>query len=246
MIRESKIFTTSDGKEFKTYSTAINHERKIKVENVKKYYNMTENQITSKLKEISSYHATIKALLNHESDWTKWELNILDLLVKENLFKEKEKTTLYIFIENYWGNKKEKELFKVNGANFADPELYCEDEYKVVEIIDETPILRKIVYDYKYTWSERIKKKLDNGEELSESDIKAMTYELDEVHRKEGHDRRWSRSVTSVVELEGKLYAIDWEEGLTENQENEFYNQPYPVKLETEEIVVTKTNIIKI
>lgn len=38
-----------------------------------------------------------------------------------------------------------------------------------------------------------------------------------------GENRRWSRSMTSIVEdCDGKLYRVFWEDGLTESQEN-FY-----------------------
>jgi hypothetical protein len=34
---------------------------------------------------------------------------------------------------------------------------------------------------------------------------------------------------------------VEWEEGLTENQENEFYNQPYEVEKKTYEKTITVT-----
>jgi hypothetical protein len=37
-----------------------------------------------------------------------------------------------------------------------------------------------------------------------------------------GDSGRWSRLVTTIVSIDGRYYAIDWDEGLTENQENEF------------------------
>lgn len=39
----------------------------------------------------------------------------------------------------------------------------------------------------------------------------------------EGVDRRWSRTVTTVVQhVSGDYYAFNWEHGLTESQENEY------------------------
>lgn len=40
--------------------------------------------------------------------------------------------------------------------------------------------------------------------------------------------RRWSESMVSICEFEGKFYSIEWERGLTECQENEFYAQDAP------------------
>ena len=46
----------------------------------------------------------------------------------------------------------------------------------------------------------------------------------------DGEDSRWTRHMTTIFKYEDKLYALEWEQGLTEYQENEFYNQPYEVK----------------
>lgn len=79
--------------------------------------------------------------------------------------------------------------------------------------------------------AKRIYKDLQDGEKLSNSDLSYLVYnfELDD-ERDCGENRRWSRSVCSIVELGGKHYSITWEQGLTENQENEFWNQPVEVE----------------
>ena len=71
-------------------------------------------------------------------------------------------------------------------------------------------------------------KKITNGVELSESELSDLVWEysVDEV---DGECGRWTQSMKSIVELCGKYFAIDWERGLTEHQEHEFYNQPYKV-----------------
>ena len=48
-----------------------------------------------------------------------------------------------------------------------------------------------------------------------------------EVDRKCEDDRRWSRTVHSIVELDGHHYSIDWDEGLTEMQDDEFFEGDY-------------------
>ncbi len=72
--------------------------------------------------------------------------------------------------------------------------------------------------------------KLERGEELTESEI---TYFLacmgEPVSEEEGERHRWTEEVHTVTRLNGKLYAVDWERGLTENNENEYPNQPYEV-----------------
>lgn len=55
-----------------------------------------------------------------------------------------------------------------------------------------------------------------------------LVYES-EIEREEGEDRRWARSMYSVVEADdGKFYGIPWDMGLTEMQPNEFDTDDYP------------------
>ena len=82
--------------------------------------------------------------------------------------------------------------------------------------------------------------KLKNGEELSEKEIKKMVYEGNFVDEIEGDDYRWQRDVQTIIDIDGQLYAVDWLMGLTECQENDFFNQPYKVKC-VEKVIRTKS-----
>ena len=55
-----------------------------------------------------------------------------------------------------------------------------------------------------------------------------------------GDRGRWSITTQSIIELRDKCFAIDWEKGATEMQENEFYNQPYEVKKVEKMVPVTE------
>ena len=81
--------------------------------------------------------------------------------------------------------------------------------------------------------------KIQNGEHLSQTELKFLVYECDQVDEVEGADHRWARDVTTVVRLCGKYVAIDWQRGLTENSVNIINNQPYFVHKEEKMIVVT-------
>lgn len=81
--------------------------------------------------------------------------------------------------------------------------------------------------------------KIDNGIELSEKELKMLVWEY-EIDASYGENRRWSRSVTTIVQLGDRYFAIEWEEGLTEMQENEFYEQPYEVEKTEKTVVVTE------
>ena len=81
--------------------------------------------------------------------------------------------------------------------------------------------------------------KLKNGEELSECELRELCwsdYMVDEI---KGDDHRWQREMTTIIDVNGQLYAIDWMCGLTEYQESEFWDQPYKVKKVEKEITQT-------
>ena len=65
------------------------------------------------------------------------------------------------------------------------------------------------------------------------------------IETKYGENRRWTRSAYTIVELCHKYFRIDWEEGLTEGQENEFYCQPYEVEKHEYEKTITVKEWVK-
>lgn len=81
--------------------------------------------------------------------------------------------------------------------------------------------------------------KLKAGENLTERELKTLVYEGNEVDEIEGDSGRWTQSVQTIIEVDGVLYAVDWQRGLTECQENEFYDQPYKVKRVEKEVTTT-------
>lgn len=69
--------------------------------------------------------------------------------------------------------------------------------------------------------------KIDNNEKLSEREIRdLLEYK---IMKDEGEDRRWSKSVRTLVQLENRYFIIDWESGLTEYQDDSYLNQPKEV-----------------
>ena len=84
--------------------------------------------------------------------------------------------------------------------------------------------------------------KIDKGEKLNESEIQDLIeYEFE---RKHGENRRWIRTVTSIIELGDRYFSINWEEGFTEYQENMYYNQPIEVEKKTYPKTITVTEWI--
>lgn len=246
MVTEVKMYEAKDGKLFKTKQGAQNHNRKEAANTVLESLGLTKEEISGKLQALSQRNFVVKSMLEHEPDWTKWEVYHI-LSIDKKLFAEPQKKTEYIKKYKGWGESKEEILFTEQDDDFKDPEMHCGDEWKVVGIEDTNALNRKVYLDYKYTWEERMLKKINSGEELNESEISGLATELAVVYEEEGEARRWSKSMLSVVELMGELFAVEWEKGLTENQEDSFYEQPYPVELETEEKIIKTiiTTVVK-
>lgn len=78
--------------------------------------------------------------------------------------------------------------------------------------------------------------KIDAGEKLSEYELKILALEF-AIERIEGDDHRWQREIRSICELGGRLFEVNWMNGLTECQEDNFYEQPF----EVEKVTYTKT-----
>ena len=91
---------------------------------------------------------------------------------------------------------------------------------------------------YQEHFAEIMVHKIDNNEVLTKDELKALVCENYNVARMIGDSGRWTRAVSSVIELCGRYFEIDWEQGLTESQENEFLEQPYEVELRTSEKIM--------
>lgn len=89
-------------------------------------------------------------------------------------------------------------------------------------------------------WELEILRKIDNKEELTESEISDLASEF-KVDVKYSSNRRWSRSATTISEIDGRYFRIQWENGLTEKQPNEYDNQPVEVYKHTYDKTITVT-----
>jgi len=79
-------------------------------------------------------------------------------------------------------------------------------------------------------WELEVLRKIDNKEKLDESELSDLVFEY-EVDTDYSDNRRWSRSATTISQIGDRYFRIEWENGLTENQPNEFYKQPVEVEL---------------
>lgn len=87
--------------------------------------------------------------------------------------------------------------------------------------------------------------KMYAGVELTEKELKALTWgeaedEYKIITELEGECSRWTRAVDTIIKVEEDYWDIPWERGLTEYQENEYWEQPFRVKPVEEIVKVTK------
>lgn len=76
--------------------------------------------------------------------------------------------------------------------------------------------------------------KLDKGEKLDEDELWSLACDaygegVREVETTFEEPGRWSRGAHTVVQLGDRYWRVDWEQGLTEMQDNEFWRQPVEV-----------------
>ena len=88
--------------------------------------------------------------------------------------------------------------------------------------------------------------KIDNKETFTERELKALIWEFDEADCIKGDDGRWSRNITSIIRLGDRFFSINWEQGLTENQDDYGFTQPEEVRLEEKEVTVIEKHWINI
>ena len=81
-------------------------------------------------------------------------------------------------------------------------------------------------------------KKFDNKEKFTEEELRELIFGGYEVDLIVGENLRWNRYVTSIIEINDRFFAIEWSQGLTELQLNEFDEQPYEVKMIEKQIIV--------
>lgn len=115
-------------------------------------------------------------------------------------------------------------------------------------VIEQLPIQKKKKQDEDYYtehFEEIMLEKIDAGEKLTEDELSELAYDYGE-EREYGENRRWSRSVTSIVKIKDRFFCIEWENGLTGSQPNEFYNQPYEVTKKTYEKTITVTEWVSV
>lgn len=93
--------------------------------------------------------------------------------------------------------------------------------------------------------------KINNNEKFTSEELQDIVYggfEDENVSQlkpayfvtvEKGEDHRWDKEMRTIYQLDGNYYAIPWRQGLTEHQEDSFWNQPYKVtkKIEVKTVI---------
>lgn len=87
---------------------------------------------------------------------------------------------------------------------------------------------------------ELIINKVDSKVDLSEEEIETLLWETDEVSVEMGEPHRWNTPVSTVIEVLGRYFQINWWRGNTEYQMDIYSEQPYEVEPYEETITITK------
>ena len=89
--------------------------------------------------------------------------------------------------------------------------------------------------------------RLSNNEtNFSECELRELVFEYSFEEISSG-DGRWYKRMTSCIKIGAgdkfRYFAIEWDKGLTENQDHMFDNQPYEVARKIEKKVIEVTNV---
>lgn len=70
--------------------------------------------------------------------------------------------------------------------------------------------------------------RFDKKEKFAEYEISNFIEQF-QVMEEEGEDRRWSRTVSVLLQVNDRYFILFYERGLTENQDDEYLEQPIEV-----------------
>lgn len=81
--------------------------------------------------------------------------------------------------------------------------------------------------------------KIDNGECLSEKELQDFKlYCGEDIQKIEGSKHRWQQEMTLIKNINGRFFALEWMQGLTECQYSSYNEQPYEVEDHPKTIIV--------
>ena len=88
-------------------------------------------------------------------------------------------------------------------------------------------------------YEEEVLKKIRNNEDFTTEEYESLFYMLKEVDEKRYDKHRWYTPVDTIFKVKDTYILLEWEEGLTEYQEDTYCFAPYEVYYK-EKVIVEK------
>ena len=88
-------------------------------------------------------------------------------------------------------------------------------------------------------------RRIDNNIELCEQELQCLVVWFG-IETSFGEEHRWQKEAKTIVKLNDRYFAVDWYQGLTELQDNGFYDQPYEVELKEYQKTITVRDWIRV
>jgi len=177
-----------------------------------KQVNLTEADIDRMWNEAAEKNTLVANLIKQNVDWRNMNMSVINSIPQEKENQIKRAEEARM--------KQEKEQKKRD----AEAEL---ERARLNSLNNEDLLI------------ERCLKK-----DLTEEELREIVFEdsiANVIETLEGDDRRWVRSMETIIQLKDRYFSICWDKGLTENQDHSFYNQP--VEVIQEKKVICKTVI---
>lgn len=88
--------------------------------------------------------------------------------------------------------------------------------------------------------------KYDSGAQFTEQEISDAIWDFRQVEEIEHGHRRWTEDMTTIVQVADRFFKINWERGLTECQDDEYWDQPVEVTPHEYEKTITVRDWIEV
>lgn len=86
-------------------------------------------------------------------------------------------------------------------------------------------------------------KKIRNKEDFTQEEIESLFYMLEQVDEKKYDKRRWYIPVETIFKVKDTYILLEWDEGLTEYQDNVYDFNPYEVYYKEKTIIVKEWHL---
>lgn len=252
MVKETKRYTTSDGKEYNTKKAAHRHENELVFTDL----NKSHKEIRSLLHRCKARVPVLHNLLRDFSDWRDMPQHLVKQLrpYVDDILNDIVTYQLIEVKRSWHDSEKVNILESVKTTRLANGESPKEFQKRVNKKQEwdknGSTFTLELHYDTKYKKQYVIREhllapeeKLTQGYELHQDEIRELVYTMPRIHQEEGEDGRWHRAMVTVIDVNGQAYAVHWDKALTEHQQDQAFEQPKKVEVKEKEVTIIKKEI---